>query len=194
MSANEYVVINGKRYAAMAGVGATTSSGEAAGPVMVMGQLIPGIITTPVENNLLSGAVTGGIVLDDSAGNGIAGWAFSANPTDYAEFRTNFLNGYVETELLMRNDEIVIYPEDGEFITDIYGVGVGEATNTAGYCVNADVTTPVTVAEMDAASLQFSFQLTDQVKAVVMKLVGYTLDVTNGSGEQKALLTIMGRR
>ena len=31
MSANEYVVINGKRYAAMAGVGAETSSGEPAG-------------------------------------------------------------------------------------------------------------------------------------------------------------------
>ena len=30
MSANECVVIDGKRYASMAGVGATTSSGEAA--------------------------------------------------------------------------------------------------------------------------------------------------------------------
>ena len=35
MSANEYVVINGKRYAAMAGVGAETSSGESAGLVVV---------------------------------------------------------------------------------------------------------------------------------------------------------------
>ena len=37
MSANEYVVINGKRYAAMAGVGTTTSSGEPAGLVVVDG-------------------------------------------------------------------------------------------------------------------------------------------------------------
>ena len=34
MSANEYVVINGKRYAAMAGAGAETSSGEPAGLVV----------------------------------------------------------------------------------------------------------------------------------------------------------------
>ena len=38
MSANEYVVINGKRYSAMAGVGATTSSGESAGLMVAESQ------------------------------------------------------------------------------------------------------------------------------------------------------------
>ena len=41
MSANEYVVINGKRYAAMAGVGAKTSSGEPAG-LVALGDLLAG--------------------------------------------------------------------------------------------------------------------------------------------------------